>query len=215
MANLIVNVADTIRVLMAGLFQLFCAPNSSEVYCSLPVSSWEAVVTRGDLYRCDTINFDSATMKPISGLNRVEISNELGNWEMGDGQGKEGIAFLLKNNEMPTETIGLNNGLKIDAQTIDSPDDNDSFSVANGTVGEEPVLYVTRTIALNGAPAGTSIAEVYTIDAATGNLLAMGSPSGNGIVQHFELNPTIDEADFSILDSQVVVPVSSVSAAQV
>jgi hypothetical protein len=206
----IVN-AKSYRMVMTSYYSSSDPPKG--LYASFTLVH-DKSVTRGDLFRCDTIYLDEATMKPLPGLSRVQISNELGNWEMGDGAGREGVAFLLKNNEDPSETIGMNNGFRTNAQTIDSPDDNDSFSVANGTVGGKPVLLVTRTIALTGPQTGTTVDELYTIDAANGTLLSMGSPLGNGIVQRFELNPAIDDSDFNIPDSQVVAPVSSVPDAQ-
>jgi hypothetical protein len=117
--------------------------------------------TRGNLIRCDTISFDAATMQPIQGGSRIQITNELGNWEMGEGHGRDGIAFQLNNNEDPTETVAMNNSYQTSAQSIESADNMNDYAVADGEIADKPVLYVTES---NQTSRG-SFSYVYTIDA--------------------------------------------------
>ena len=172
---------------------------------------------RGDLFRCDTIifsaptsTFSPETMKPMPRSSRIQITNEDGNWEMGDQPGRDGIAFLLKDNQDPIETVAMNRSFALDAQGVESVDDQSSFTAANGNVDGTPVVNITRT---EPPPHGPT--TIYTIDAVSGNLLSTLWPGPNGGVrQNFDLSPTIDESDFEIPRSLVKVEVSDKMAAQ-
>jgi hypothetical protein len=160
---------------------------------------------RGDLFRTDTVNFD-ASMKPVPGLSRVEITNERGNWDMGDSAGKEGIAFLLTDNQDPVNTVGLYKAFEKDAQRIDSVENLDDYTATNSIVENRPVVSISRKV--SGA-----VGSVYTLDATSGNLLSIVDPGAN-FRQDFELDPAIDVSEFNIPDSLVVAPVRNVSAAE-
>jgi hypothetical protein len=197
--------AKTYRMVMTS----YLSSNERQTLSSFTVIR-ENSPTRGTLIRCDTIYFDAATMEPIPGGSRTQITNELGNWELGEGHGKDGIAFLLNNNEDPTETVAMNNSYSTSAQTIESADNMNNFAVADGKLGDKPVLYVTES---GPTPRGT-FSYVYTVDAVTGDLLSMGFPGTDSMRQNFELNPELDESDFDIPKSEVVASVSDLSTAQ-
>jgi hypothetical protein len=173
--------------------------------------------TRGDLLRCDTLNFSaptagfsSETMKVVPHMSRTQIANEAGNWDMGDGMGKEGVAFHVMGGDAPSETVGMNQSYKVDAEGIESAADHSTFDVANGSDGEEPVLNITRTQTYNG----TAFSIIYVIDAVSGNLLSTRSSAGDGIRQDFDLSAKIDESSFDVPDSLVVAKVENVDAAR-
>jgi hypothetical protein len=206
------------RLIATGLWAYVNAKSSKLVMTSLSANSGvyasftlvhHKSPTRGDLFRCETINFDAASMTPIPGLGRVEITNEIGNWEMREGAGGDGVAFLLKNNDVPTDTVGLRNEFKTTAQTIDSSQNNLGYTATNAVLGGKPVVNITETT--NGPDGATR--AIYTIDATNGGLLSMVTPV-DGLRRDFDLAPNIDESDFNIPDSNVVVPVIDAAAAQ-
>jgi hypothetical protein len=172
--------------------------------------------TRGDLFRMDTLNFsgptatfNAETMKIIPGTSRTEITNENGNWDMGDGPGKEGVAFLITSNEVPVDTVGMHQSLGKEADEIESADDQSTFEVSNGSDGGNQVLSVTRTRTINGA----RVSSVYELDPVTGNLVStLSSPTG-GIRRDFDQSAAIDESAFNIPKSLVVAPVSDARGA--
>jgi hypothetical protein len=173
--------------------------------------------TRGDLLRCDTLNFSAPTsdfsaktMKLVPYMSRTQIANETGNWDMGDGIGKEGVAFHVTGGEAPSETFGMNGSFKLDAEGIESASDDSTFDVTNGTVGEKPVLNIARTQTYKG----TKFGFVYVIDSISGNLLSTRSSAGGGIEEDFDLSPKIEESSFDVPDSLVVANVENVDGAR-
>ncbi len=172
---------------------------------------------KGDLFRMDILNFsgpaanfNAETMKMEPGTRRTEITNEAGNWDFGDGPGKEGVAFLLTGKEAPIDTIGMYQSYKGAAEAVESAGDQSTFTVANASQDGRPVLNITRTLPSNG----TTLTTVYEIDAATGNLLATQSPPDGGIRQEFDLSAAIDESEFEVPSSLVVAPVKDLDAAR-
>ena len=153
--------------------------------------------TRGDLFRMDTVNYDT-TMKPVPGLSRIEITNERGNWEMDDEAGSEGVAFLLKDSQDPVDTVALHKRFEADAQEMENDVNDCDCKATNASMNNRPVINITY-----GGP-------TYTIDAVNGDLLSVLS----GFRKDFELNPILEESDFNIPESQIIVPVSDKMAAQ-
>jgi hypothetical protein len=150
-------------------------------------------------------------MSPLAGANRTEITNEEGNWDMGDEPGKEGVVFLLNDGKAPLNTIQMNHSYLLDAQEMESTDDHSTYDVANGESNGTPVLQITRT---DMHSTGYSTTLVYTIDSATGALLSTQSPGSNPIRQVFDLAPDIDDSAFDVPKSLVAVPVLDAQAAQ-
>jgi hypothetical protein len=163
--------------------------------------------TRGDLFRMDIVNYD-ATMKPVPGLSRTEITNERGNWHMSDGGGEDGIAFLLKDNQEPGDTVGFHKAFEADAEHIESADNHYDYTATIGRMDDRSIVNITEKTTSTGETVG-----VYRIDAVSGDLLSAFTPVAN-FQKNFELTPKLDESAFDIPESQLVVPVSDMRAAE-
>jgi len=167
--------------------------------------------TRGDLFRCDILNFSGPadnfspeTMKLEPATTRTEITNDEGNWDFGDEIGKEGKAFHLTGSEVPLETVDMHRSFQQAAQQLENDPDPGSFTVTNENDRGTAVVAIAYAA---GTP--NPYNSTYLIDPDTGDLRTI---VGGGIRRDFDLSAPIDEAEFTVPPSLTVTPVEDQDA---
>jgi hypothetical protein len=157
-----------------------------------------------DYFRSETAPFDPVTQERSPVRQLIEISNESGDWEIRDASGIDDIAFLRTDHARPPSSTAIQREFLEWERKASST--ASTFVERRGYLDEKAVAIISVA---DGPEAESK--TVYTVEAATGDLLAV-SYENNGVhvSERFTINPEIDASAFVIPESKIIAPTEDV-----